>query len=241
MKTKNIFTINQLLAVQAHIGDKVSKWNPTTKNFLFGKRYNIHVFDLKRTSPFIKRMLFFLTNATKNHQNILFVGSHPIITILIQFLSETTKQASMSRKWVSGTLTNWLKIRPYIKFLYTTTVTKIRKKFILRTDKKIEQKIIQYLKMKQLFSGMERLAAIPNIVVVFDKATDENNVYSLAEASLLGLPIINLVNTGSKINPMSQASATAFPLFGNDFFFDSLFFYTNLIAQAIRQGTFKND
>jgi small subunit ribosomal protein S2 len=228
-KNKQIFTINQLLSVQAHVGNKISKWNPTTKNFIFGKRYNIHVFDLKKTTPFLKRMLFFLTNATKNHQNILFVGSHPIITVLIQFLAETTKQASISRKWVSGTLTNWLKIRPYIKFLYTTTVTKIKKKFVLRTEKKIEQKIIQYLKMKQLFSGMEQLVAIPNLVVVFE---NQNNAYVLVEASQVMLPVISLINTGSK----AQGGITAFPIFGNDFFFDALFFYTNLIAQAIRNG-----
>ena len=66
-------TLLQLLNVQAHIGNKTSKWNPFTKSFLFGIRYQIHIFDLKQTSPFLKRALFFLAQASKNHQLILFL------------------------------------------------------------------------------------------------------------------------------------------------------------------------
>lgn len=229
IKLSSKVTILQLLHVQAHIGNKTSKWNPFTKSFLFGSRFNLHLFDLKQTSPFLKRTLFFLSNATKNHQVFLFVGDHPIVNVLVTLLAESTLQSSISRKWVAGTLTNWLKIRPYVKFLYTTNITKIRKKFVLRTEKKIEQKIVQYLKMKFLLAGIERMSSLPNIVVLFEK---EKNSYPLMEAFHLMLPVVSILSSG----PKSGVGVT-FPVFGNDYLFETLFFYANLILQAVRLGT----
>jgi small subunit ribosomal protein S2 len=226
-KKTNIVTINQLLNSYVHIGNKVSKWNPLIKNFLFGIRHGVHFFDLKKIMPYIKRTLFFLSMATKNHQIIFFVGSHPLVTVLIKFISINTKQPSISRKWVGGTLTNWLKIKPYVKFLYNTNIEKIKKKFVLRTEKKIEQKIVQYLKMKYLLSGIERMPSIPNIVIILEKETDS---YPLLEAFKLMLPIVSIINSNS------SGLGISYPLIGNDYIFDSLFFYSSLILQSIKTG-----
>jgi small subunit ribosomal protein S2 len=228
-KLNSKVTILQLLNVQAHIGNKTSKWNSFMKSFLFGSRHNIHLFDLKQTSPFLKRTLYFLSSATKNHQVILFVGDHPIVNALVVLLAESTVQSSISRKWICGTLTNWLKMRPYIKFLYTTSIAKIRKKFVLRTEQKIQQKIIQYLKMKFLLSGIEKMPSLPNIVVLF-----VSELEPLKEAFQLMLPVVTVLSSG----PKNYVGAT-FPIIGNDYLLEALFFYTNLILQAIRSGTMK--
>lgn len=222
-------TILQLLEVQAHIGNQTSKWNPLTKSFLFGSRHKIHLFDLKQTSPFLKRMLYFVTQATKNHQLILFIGENPIVNLLIEKVSQSVQQFSMTKKWVCGTLTNWLKMRAYIQFLYTTSIAEIRKKFVLRTEKKIEQKIAQYLKMKNLFLGVERMLAIPNFIVLLE---NEKDSYPLMEARRLMLPVIRIINSG----PLSGLGVV-YPIFGNDSLFNALFFYVTVILQAIRQGT----
>lgn len=227
-KYNKTFTINQLLSVQAHIGNKTSRWNPLTKSFLFGSRHGIHFFDLKETVPFLKRVLFFTTKATANHQVILFVGDHPFVSALVEFLAIHSKQSSISNKWVGGTLTNWLKIRPYVQFLYNTNIEQIRKKFVLKTEKKIEQKIIQYLKMKSLLFGIERMPTIPNLVVLLE---NNSSTYPLLESLKLMIPIISVVSTGPK-TPLG----ISYPIFGNDYIFNSLFFYGNLILQAIKNG-----
>ena len=135
-----------------------------------------------------------------------------------------SNQYSISKKWVGGTLTNWLKIRPYIRFLYSTTIAKIRKKFILRTEKKIQQKISQYLKMKGLLQGIESMSALPNIVIILEK--DEFS-YPLKEAYKLMIPIITIVNTNQ------SGFFIAYPFFGNDFLMDTLYFYCNLILRIV--------
>ena len=186
-------------------------------------------FNLKKTIPFFRRNLHFLKKSTQNHYCMLFIGSHDYVTGLIRYMALNSNQHSISKKWVGGTLTNWLKIRPYVRFLYSTTIAKIRKKFILRTEKKIEQKFDQYLKMKALLQGIEAMPALPNLVVILEK---EEFSYPLKEAYKLMIPIITIVNTNQ------SGFFIAYPFFGNDFLMDTLYFYSNLILESLKEGLF---
>ena len=228
-KNLNIYTINQYLFGKVHLGTKKCFWNVLVKNFLFGSRNGLLFFDIKKVLPFYRRVFSFIKKTVQNHQICLFIGSHDYVSPLIRYLAINLHQHSITNKWVGGTLTNWLRIRPYIKFLYRTTVAKIRKKFILRTDKKIEQKIFQYTKMKNLFFGIESMPSIPNLIVIFENETDS---YPLKEAFKLMIPLIKSVNTNQ------SGSFISYPLFGNDFLIDSIYFHCNLVLQAMKDGLY---
>ena len=122
-------------------------------------------------------------------------------------------------------MTNWLRLKPYIKFLYTTSLVRIRERFTLRTEKKIEQKIVQYLKMKHTVLGLERMTTLPNLVIFLEPNP------GLREAQGLMIPVIGITSSG----PYSPLGVH-YPLFGNDHLFDTLFFYTNIILQAMAKG-----
>jgi small subunit ribosomal protein S2 len=231
MKSKliNIYTINQYLSGKVHLGTKKQFWNVLIKNFLFGSRNGLLFYDIKKTLPFYRRVFSFLKATFENHQICLFVGSHDYVSPLIRYLAINLNQYSITNKWVGGTLTNWLKIRPYIKFLYRTTVSKIRNKFILRTEKKIEQKLFQYTKMKNLFFGVESMPSLPNLIILFEKDVTS---YPLKEAFKLMIPIIKTVNTNH------SSFFVSYPLFGNDFLIDSIYFQSNLILQAMKDGLY---
>jgi len=44
----SIYTLNQLMSVNFHIGDKTYKWNALIKNLLFGGRHGVYYFNLKK-------------------------------------------------------------------------------------------------------------------------------------------------------------------------------------------------
>ncbi len=127
----------QILLIQIYAVSKRLFLNKMISSLLFGSRHGVSFFDLKKTLPFTKRALSFLKKATLNHSVILLIGSHTLIIALVWYLSVNTSHYSISNKWVGVTLTNWTLIKKYVKFLYTTTIAQIRKKFILRIEKKI--------------------------------------------------------------------------------------------------------
>ncbi len=225
------YTLNQLMSVNLHIGDKTHKWNSLLKNLLFGGRHGVYYFNLKKTFPFLNRFLYFFTRAMESHKLLLFVGQHEFIQVLIDFLMTNTEYFASTEKWVGGTLTNWKLIKKFIYKIFTLTKKQIQLENYLRTDKKIQQKVNRYLQMRSLLYGFRYLPAVPNFVIFFNQ--QDANQTSFFEAYILSIPVITIVNTSS--NPYG----VTYPIFSNDNTFESLFFISNLMYNCILTGYYK--
>jgi small subunit ribosomal protein S2 len=223
-KEARIITIHQLLYVHAHIGMKTTLWNPLTRGFLFGKRHHVHFFNLTKTLPYLKRTLYYVTKTFENHHTLLTVGDQGLVIMFTHLLSEHTHQFCVTQKWVGGTLSNWTKIRPYIRFLYTMDVEAVRRRFILRTEQKIQQKVNQYTKMRHQFQGLENMTAIPNLILSFDKGA------AFSDATQLMIPMISILSSDR------NGLGIAYPIWGNDTNIEALFFYVTLLIESITTG-----
>ena len=168
LKQNQIININNLFNVKFHIGENKEKWNPLIKNYVFGFRHGVYFFNLNKTLLLLKKLIYLFKKITQYHQVFLFIGTNHTVSCIVSLVAKTLKQPSITKKWVGGTLTNWLKIKPYIDFLYKTNVNAIRKKFVLRTEQKIYQKINRYTKMKELFKVMENVKSFPNLIILLD-------------------------------------------------------------------------
>ena len=225
LKNKNtqitIYTLNQLMSVNLHIGDKTSQWNSLIKNLLFGGRHGVYYFNLKKILPFLNRFLYFFKKALISYHLLLFIGQHEFIQIIIEFLIKNSGHFASSEKWVSGTLTNWKFIKKYITKIFTMTPKDIKIANFLRTEHKIQQKINRHAQMRLLLYGFRFLPAIPNIVILFNQKDFDKS--SFLESIKLNVPIISIINT--KQNGLN----ITYPIFGNDNTFETLFFISNLM------------
>ena len=227
-KKINIYLIQTLLTNQLHIGKKKKKWNKSLNLYLFGLRHDIFFFNIKKTQMFIKKIIYFLKRSIIRHHNFLFVGTGSLIQPLIKYLAVTLKQPCVNVVWVGGTLTSWLTIKTYAKSLYTKGIyKKTIEKYALKSEDKIKQKIRRYFIMKGRLKGLETSLRFPNMIICFDKGSNE---YALHEAYLLQLPIICILNSNSEF------SRITYPFLGNDNSFESLAFFGNLILNAIKSG-----
>jgi ribosomal protein S2 len=230
-KKINIYLINFLLASQMHIGSKKKKWNQSLNMYLFGIRENIHFFNLKKTHLFLKKVSFFLRKSIIKHHSFIFIGTGSLTQPLINYLSQTLNQPNISISWVGGNLTNWFTIKNYCKLLYSKNLKKyLTFKFELKSQKKLDQKIHKYLKMKKKLKGLETACLFPNIVISLEK---ELNKFMLHEAFILKLPSICIINSN---NPFFNIT---YPILGNSKSFESLSFYSNIILHSIKYGFLK--
>jgi small subunit ribosomal protein S2 len=227
LKKNKVISISSLFKIKFHIGENKEKWNPLIKNYVFGFRHGVYFFNLNKTLLLLKKLIYLFKKVSQYHQIFLFVGTNPLISGVISLISKILKQPCITKKWVGGTLTNWLRIKPYIKFLYKTSIKDIRKKFVLRTEQKIQQKINRYTKMKHSFKGVENMKFVPNLIVILDS---ERINYTFLESKKLNIPIIALASTFSNINSLS------YPILGNNKNFSSFFFCINIIFCAIKTG-----
>ena len=127
LKQNQIININNLFNVKFHIGENKEKWEPLIKNYVFGFRHGVYFFNLNKTLLLLKKLIYLFKKITQ----YLFIGTNCIVSLV----AKTLKQPSITKKWVGGTLTNWLKIKPY----YKKNVNAIYKNFVLRIEQKINK------------------------------------------------------------------------------------------------------
>ena len=67
--------IEDLLESGVHFGHNVRRWNPKMKEYIYGVRNNIHIFDLRITVDLLNTALTKIHQTVSKSGKILFVGT----------------------------------------------------------------------------------------------------------------------------------------------------------------------
>ena len=67
--------LKQLLEAGAHFGQRVARWNPKMKPYIYGARGGVHIIDLTKTHDQLLTAEKFVEATTKMGGTVLFVGT----------------------------------------------------------------------------------------------------------------------------------------------------------------------
>ncbi len=176
----------------AHIGCRVSRWNPKMEPYIFGSRNRIHIIDLRLTLRGILRARHFLREIVASGQDVLFVGTKPQIRPEVRKVHDTTGMHYVDDRWIGGTLTNYEVIGSRIGYLedlekkekegYLDTLTSKEEARFNREKRKIWRNL----------HGIRDMFRLPGALVVIDPKTEANAV---REAQRMGIPVVGIVDT----------------------------------------------
>lgn len=219
--------LDEMLASACHFGHKISKWNPKMQQYIYTKREGIHIFDLTKTYECIMQALEFLKEQAASGKTILLVSTKLQATKLIIEAAKRSSCPYVTRKWMPGLLTNFETIKKRINYFKTLKAEKTAgewgkytKKERLDLDRILE-------KLEDAFSGVEQMARLPDVVVVFDSIHD---ILALRETKRLKIPTIAICDSNA------DPDLTTYPIPGNDDAVRSLRFFVEKIAEAIEEG-----
>ncbi len=74
----SIYTLNQLMSVNFHIGDKTYKWNILIKNLLFDGRHGVYYFNLKKTFLLLTSFLYFFNKTMESYKLLLLINKQDL-------------------------------------------------------------------------------------------------------------------------------------------------------------------
>ena len=187
--------IEDLLESGVHFGHNVRRWNPKMKEYIFGVRNNIHIFDLRITLEAIEIALKKLSETTKNSGKILFVGTKKQCSEVVKDLALINNNFYVNKRWLGGTLTNWQTISNSIKRLDDLdslsndqgAIKNLSKKELLDISREKE-------KLELNIGGIRKLNGKPDLIVIFDVIKDK---LAVLEAKKLNIPIIGIVDSNA--------------------------------------------
>ena len=226
--------IEDLLESGVHFGHNVRRWNPKMKEYIYGVRNNIHIFDLRVTLQLLNIALTKIHETVSKSGKILFVGTKKQCNDIVKELAMLNNNFYVNKRWLGGTLTNWKTISNSIKrleeietFLKDNELSKnLSKKELLDISREKQ-------KLDLNIGGIRTLNGKPDLLIVFDVIKDK---IAVREANKLNIPVIAIVDSNADPENIDYVIP------GNDDALRSINLYKNYFYDTIQDASnFQNN
>ena len=219
--------IKQMLDAGVHFGHQTQRWNPKMKPFVFTQRGGIHIIDLQKTAFKAQQAEEFVKAQAAKGKKIIFVGTKKQAVETIQAAAEKCDQFYVTKRWLGGTLTNFVTIKASIDRLKKIDQMRAKGELDFFSKKERAQIEKEYTRLSDYLNGIKDMKESPGIMFVVDINKEH---IAVAEAKRLGIPVIGIADTNS------DPETIDYPIPGNDDAIRSIKLFTNMVADAFIEG-----
>lgn len=220
-------SLKALLEAGVHFGHQKNRWNPKMKPFIFTERNGIHILDLQQTVPLLEQAHELVSEITAKGGHILFVGTKKQAQDIIAKEAERSGQYFVNRRWLGGTLTNFVTIRQRLRYLKQLISESESGSWNYLPKQEAAKKTLELEKLQRTLGGMREMTQLPGAIFIIDPKREHLAVH---EANRLGIPIIAMVDSNTDPGPIDIV------LPANDDAIRSIRLITAGIAQAAIVG-----
>ena len=219
--------VEALFTVGTHIGYSKARQNPKMKEFIFGVRNNVEIFDLALTDKKLAEAEAFLKSLGREGKQVLWVGSKPSAKVHIEQVAQALGMPYVSLRWLGGTLTNMKIFEQRLSHWDRLEKELESGGFDKYVKKERLLKMVELRKLSRMFGGLKSMKSLPAALVVVDPAEEKTAV---SEARRKKIPIIALLN--SDCNP----EGILHPIPGNDSVSSSIELILGRLRDAYKSG-----
>jgi len=182
----------ELINAGAHLGHGVSRWNPKMAPFIFAKRGNIHIIDVKKTLRGLLIARKLLADVVSSGSDVIFVGTKRQAQKAVQAAANKCGMHYVCERWLGGTLTNFRTIRSRLQRL--EQLEAMEQDGALETESKKHASRLkrEMRKIKTNLEGIRKMTRLPGAVVVVDA---KKEYLALREAKKLGITTVGILDT----------------------------------------------
>lgn len=229
--TENNSIVAQMIDAGVHFGHRTSLWNPKMAPYIFGKKNQIHILDIRETLRGLLRAKKYLSQVAANNSLILFVGTKRQAGEAVEEHAARCGMPFIAERWLGGTLTNFRTIRSRLGRL--EELEEMRSSGALENYSKKMQSALnrEYRKMYRNLNGLRSMNRLPECLVIVDPGKERNAV---REAKRLGIATVALIDTDS------DPDVIDLPIPGNDDGIRSVDLIIKELADAVMTGRGEN-
>jgi len=184
----------KLINAGVHFGHGVSRWNPKMAPFIFAKRGNIHIIDVKKTLKGLLIAKQLLAEVVSSGKDVVFVGTKRQAQKAVENIAEKCGMHYVSQRWLGGMLTNFRTIRSRLQRLEQLEAMVEDGTLDSESKKQASRLKREMRKIKANLQGVRNMSRLPGVVVVVDA---KKEYLALREAEKLDIATIGLLDTDS--------------------------------------------
>lgn len=219
--------IQEMIEAGVHFGHRTSLWNPKMAPYIFGRKNQIHILDIRETLRGLLRTKKYLGQVAAGGSLILFVGTKRQAGEAIEEQALRCGMPFVAERWLGGTLTNFRTIRNRLGRL--EELESLRNNDGMNNYSKKMQSSLnrEYRKMYRNLNGLRTMNRLPEVLFMVDPGKERNAV---REAKRLGIATAALIDTDSDPTDIDL------PIPGNDDGIRSIELILTHLADAIIEG-----
>jgi len=219
--------VKEMIEAGVHFGHRTSLWNPKMAPYIFGRKNQIHIIDIRETLRGMLRAKKYLSQVAAGGSLILFVGTKRQAGEAVEAQALRCGMPFVSERWLGGTLTNFRTIRSRLGRLEELESLRGSDR-INDYSKKMQSSLNrEYRKMYRNLNGLRTMNRLPECLFIVDPGKERNAV---REAKRLGIPTVALIDTDS------DPSDVDLPIPGNDDGIRSVELILRQLADAVNTG-----
>jgi small subunit ribosomal protein S2 len=184
----------KLINAGVHFGHAVSRWNPKMAPYIFAKRGNIHIINVRKTLEGILIAKQLLAEVVSSGKDVVFVGTKRQAQKSVETVAEKCGMHYISQRWLGGMLTNFRTIRSRLQRLEQLEAMAEDGTLDSESKKQASRLKREMRKIKANLQGVRNMSRLPGAVVVVDA---KKEYLALREAKKLGIATIGLLDTDS--------------------------------------------
>ena len=224
---ENAIGLRDLIEAGVHFGHQTRRWNPKTRQFIYGARSGIPIIDLDQTVRLFDKAYDFVSSAVGRGGHVLFVGTKRQAQDIIVEQARRCEMYFVTNRWLGGTLTNFRTIKQGLERLRNLErmsedghYDQIPKKEVVRLEKERER-------LEKFLGGLKGMGTLPAVMFIVDPSQEQ---IAVAEARKLKIPVVAITDTNCDPDKIDYIIP------GNDDAIRSISIMTQRIADACIEG-----
>jgi len=219
--------VKSLIDAGVHYGHRASRWNPKVAPYIYARKSQIHIIDIRETVRGLLRAQKYLSQVAAGGSLILFVGTKRQASEAVEREAQRCGMPFVSERWLGGCLTNFRTVRSRLGRL--EELEKLRSGEELAAYSKKMQSALnrEYRKMYRNLNGVRTMNRLPECLVVIDPKKEKN---AIREARKLHITTVSLIDTDCDPDDIDL------PIPGNDDGIRSIELVLQHLADAVRHG-----
>ncbi|MFH1370238.1 MAG: 30S ribosomal protein S2 [Planctomycetota bacterium] len=182
----------ELISAGVHFGHSANRWNPKMGPFIFGKRGQIHIIDVRKTLAGLVIAKKLLADMVSSGKDVVFVGTKRQAQKAVEAAAAKCGMHCVSDRWLGGTLTNFRTIRSRVQRLDELEQMQQAGTLESQSKKQASRLKRELRKIKGNMEGIRKMARLPGAVVVVDC---KKEYLALREAKKLGIVTVGIIDT----------------------------------------------
>ncbi len=220
-------TLKDLLDAGVHFGHQRRRWNPKSRDYVYGHLHGVSVIDLEKTYANLEKAGRFAEDLVAGGGKVLLVGTKRQAQEIVREAGHATGMPFAANRWLGGALTNFQTIKRSLA-KYKKYKSMEEDGSLSKMPKKEEAAVRREMaRMNRNFEGMLDLNELPAALFVVDIRNEE---IAVAEARRLSIPVIGIVDTNA------DPTLVDYPIPANDDAVKSLRIIVDAVVEYIQAG-----